>query len=151
MMKVLLTGAAGQIGVALQNQLEGQYHFRCLDIKPVESADSVIADITDFAAVLKAMQGMQAVINLAADPGQDQTWETIQTSGINGTYNLFEAARQAGVRKVIYASTTLVLGWREMQQGRRVSPEMPFNPDNLYGVGKAAGEQRLDKAVIWMV
>ena len=83
---------------------------------------------------------MDAVIHLAGGTSKDQPWEAIYTSGINGTYNLFEAARQAGVRKVIYASTTRVLGWREMQQGRRVSPEMPFYPNSLYGVGKATGE-----------
>jgi uronate dehydrogenase len=141
MKRVLLTGAAGSIGTAMRNCLGSKYHFRCLDIKPIEDEeDVVIADFLDFDALFNAMQGMDAVIHLATNPGFDSKWEDVYSNGIAGTYNVFEAARTAGIKKVIYASTTAVLGWREMQLKKKVSPAMPIHPLNLYGVGKATGE-----------
>lgn len=141
MKRVLLTGAAGTIGTALRNRLAVQVDFRCLDVQPVEDAvDFVQTDILDFPTLLQAMDGIDSVIHLAGHPGFDQPWETVYRDGIGATYNVFEAARQAGVPQVIYASSTAVLGWREMELGQKVSPEMPVHPINLYGIGKAAGE-----------
>ncbi len=140
MKKVLLTGAAGHIGTSLRNYLGNKYHFRCLDIKQVEDEEDVItADITHFEAVLNAMEGVEAVVHLA-HPGFDRPWEDVYANGTAGTYNVFEAARRAGVKKIVYASATAVLGWREMKEGKRVSPDMPVHPNSLYGVGKATGE-----------
>jgi uronate dehydrogenase len=144
---VLLTGAAGTIGTSLRKYLGDQYHFRCLDIKAVsESYDVRIVDITNFKSVLKAMRSVDAVIHLAANPDPRQSWQDVYASGINGTYNVFEAARQAGVKKIIYASSGHVLGEKELKEENYVtqegcvSPEMPINPTSLYGVGKACGE-----------
>ncbi len=141
MKNVLLTGAAGSIGTALLNCLGNKYHFRCLDIKPVEDQeDMIISDILDFDALFNAMEGMEAVIHLATKPGFDRSWQDVYSNGIGGTYNVFEAARRARVKKVIFASSAAVLGWAEMQQGKRSSPDMPVHPNSLYGVGKAFGE-----------
>jgi uronate dehydrogenase len=141
MKRILLTGAGGKIGTALRNKLFGKVKFRCLDLIPIEDADDFIqADIMDFPAVLTAMEGIDVVIHLAGNPGFDQSWETVYQAGIGGTYNVLEAARQAGVPHVIYTSSTAVLGWRELEQGKTVSPEMPVHPINLYGIGKATGE-----------
>jgi dTDP-4-dehydrorhamnose reductase len=141
MKKVLLTGAAGQVGTWLRNSLGNEYHFRCLDIREVQGEeDAVQCDIRDLEAVRAAMEGMDAAVHLGGEPGFDQPWEGVYTTGIGGTYNVLEAARRAGVKQVIYASTTAVLGWREMQRGEKVSPGMPIHPSNLYGVGKAVGE-----------
>lgn len=141
MKNVLLTGAAGSIGTSLRKHLGNQYHFRCLDSKPVRKEEDVVTvDIMDFESLLNSMVGIDAVIHLAANPDQNQPWEEVYANGIGGTYNVFEAARRAGVKKVIYASTTAVLGWREMQEGKRTSPDMPVHPLSLYGVGKAFGE-----------
>jgi uronate dehydrogenase len=141
MKRVLLTGAGGKIGTALRNRLVGKVDFRCLDITPIaDAADFVQADVMDFSSLLQAMDGMDAVIHLAGHPGFEQGWESVYRSGIGGTYNVFEAARQAGVQHVIYTSSTAVLGWRELEQGKIISPEMPIYPLNLYGIGKATGE-----------
>ena len=138
---VLLTGAAGGIGTSLRHYLGEEYHFRCLDRVRVRDAKNVrVADITNFKAVLKAMRGVDAVIHLAANPNVDQPWQDVYTSGIGGTYNVFEAARQAGVKQIIYASTNHVSGWREVQQEPQIEPEQPVRPDSLYAVGKAFGE-----------
>lgn len=141
MKRILLTGAAGNIGKSLREHLKNHYYFRCLDIKPVpEAAEAIAADITDFNAVRSAMHEIDAAIHLAANPNIDQPWEDVYTSGIAGTYNVFEAARQAGITKIIYASTNHVSGWREIEGEKMIAPDLPVRPDSLYGVGKAFGE-----------
>jgi nucleoside-diphosphate-sugar epimerase len=138
---VLLTGAAGAIGTSLRQELRSEYYFRCFDRVRVRDATDVrVGDITNFKAVLKAMRGVDAVIHLAANPSVDQPWQDVYTSGIGGTYNVFEAARQAGVKQIIYASTNHVSGWREIQQEPLITPEQLVRPDSLYAVGKACGE-----------
>ncbi len=141
MKRILLTGAAGLIGSSLRNSLSNKYLFRCLDIKAVENEeDVVIASVKDFTAVMASMIDIDAVIHLAANPGMAQSWEDAYNDGIGGTYNVFEAARKAGVKKVIYASSLAVFGSRDKLRGRLVSPDKPFHPDSLYGIGKATGE-----------
>ena len=138
---ILLTGAAGNIGTSLQHELDNDYEFRCIDRRNVlQSKDFRRVDITNFKAVLKVMGGVDAVIHLAANPEINQPWEDVYTSGIGGTRNIFEAARQAGVKKIIYASTNYVSGWREVEQESHITPEMPVRPNSLYAVGKAFGE-----------
>lgn len=138
---ILLTGAAGEIGRSLRQLLGEQYHFRCLDRTRIQDAeDIVVADIRNFRSVLKAMQGVEAVIHLAANREVSQPWNDVYKSGIQGTYNVFEAARQAGVRQIIYASTIRVSGWREIMQEPTITPEQGVRPDSLYAVGKVFGE-----------
>ena len=114
-----MTGAAGRIGCSLRQLLAHEYDFRCLDQEPLPHVeDGITADILDFPAVLAAMTGMEAVIHLAANPNPQQPWSEVYTTGIAGTYNVFEAAKQAGVQKIIYASTNhVVAGW-EGQKSR---------------------------------
>lgn len=141
MKKILLTGAAGNIGMSLYQHLKNYYNFRCLDIKPVpEAEEAIAANITDFKAVQSAMHDIDAVIHLAANPNINQSWEDVYTSGIAGTYNIFEAARQAGITKIIYASTNHVSGWREIEGEKMIVPDLPARPDSLYAIGKAFGE-----------
>lgn len=138
---VLLTGAAGNIGMSLQHYLGETYHFRCLDRKRIPQVkDMRVVNIENFRAVLQAMRGVDAVIHLAANPRIDQPWQDVYTSSIGGTYNVFEAARQAGVKQIIYASTNHVSGWREAKQEPQITPEQVIRPDSLYAVGKAFGE-----------
>ena len=141
MKNVLLTGAAGSIGTSLRNHLSNKYHFRCLDIENTKNEkDVVVANITNFEAVLSSMDGMDAVIHLAANTNDAQSWQDVYHVGIGGTYNVFEAARQAGIKKIIYASSLQVQGKRVRQQARRTSTDQPIQPDTLYGVGKSIGE-----------
>lgn len=141
MKTILLTGAAGRIGRSLLQHLGGFYQFRCVDLDPVPDAEDMhIVDITDFSAVRAVMSGVDAVIHLAANPDVNQPWVDVYTGSIGGTFNVFEAARQAGVYKIIYASTNHVSGWREIAGENPITPDLPVRPDSLYGVGKAFGE-----------
>jgi nucleoside-diphosphate-sugar epimerase len=138
---VLITGAAGGIGTYLRQELEPEYHVRCLDLVRVRDAQDVwVADVTNFQAVRKAMRVVEVVIHLAGNPEVQQPWADVYTSGIAGTYNVFEAARQAGVKQIIYASTNHVSGERAIAREPNITPAQSIRPDSLYAVGKAFGE-----------
>jgi uronate dehydrogenase len=138
---ILITGANGNIGRVLSSHLQPNYHLRCLDLQPTtDIVDSIVADVNDYEAICEAMNGVDIAIHLAANPDQEQSWQDVYTTGIGGTYNVLEAARQAGVKKVIYASSILVSSLKSLHQGLKVSPEQLPQPDSLYGVGKVCGE-----------
>ena len=66
-----------------------------------------LADLTDFDAILKAVTGMHTVVQMAADPRPEAAWEQIRDSNMIGAYNVFEACRQAGVKRILYASSVM--------------------------------------------
>src|SRR5205809_1088713 len=103
---VLLTGSAGRIGTALQRELEGQYAFRGVDMKPTRDVpEALVADLADPEAARKAVAGCWGIVHLAAEPDDGPYYEEIRPRNLDATYNLFEAARQAGVKKIVFAST----------------------------------------------
>ena len=110
MAKVLVTGAAGVIGTAVLKQLKGKYDLVALDRDDVVGVDSVIADVSDFDAVRDAMVGVDVVVHLAGVIHGD--WSDYLSTNVVGTYNVFEAAHQAGVKRVIFASSgSVTAGW----------------------------------------
>ena len=146
--KVLITGAAGKIGRTIWTHLRGQYDFRLLLRSTVpddlhEEDEVVMADVSDFEAMVKASEGVDATVHLAIrrwrgmDPQAlvDTTFDV----DMRGTYNVYEAARINGVPTVVFASTNHVTGMYE-KEGIRSHPDMPVRPDGLYGAGKAFGE-----------
>ena len=140
--KVLITGAAGHIGGVLRRGLAGCYsRLRLSDIDPPGAAQSgeetVMADLTDFAQVQAAVEGVDAIVHLGAIAGEAR-WERILASNIAGTWNLFEAAREAGVRRVIFASSNHVVGF--YPRNERVDHLAVKRPDTRYGLSKAFGE-----------
>jgi uronate dehydrogenase len=140
--RVLLTGAAGAIGSVLREGLAGRYALlRVADVRPVAARglgeEAVCCDITQPAAVSEAMRGVDCVVHLAGIPRED-AWETILPNNIVGTYNVFEAARRHGVRRIVYASSNHVIGY--YRASSRVGVDVPPRPDSRYGVSKAFGE-----------
>src|SRR5690242_17340302 len=103
LMKILITGGAGHVGRKLRGELAGRYQFRVMDAQPVTDLrpgeEAVQADITDLAAVEKAMEGMDGCIHLAAIP-IEAPWEEMLPVNIAGTANIYEAARRKGVRRI---------------------------------------------------
>ena len=150
---VLLTGAAGRVGDAILGDLAEKYEWRLMDRDPPTEDypdEFVVADITDEDAVREAMDGIDAVIHLAGDPRPDAPWDSVLTNNIDGTQTVFEAAVDAGVDKVAFASSNHAVGAYETDER---TPEMYRTdddylldgselprPGNLYGVSKAAGE-----------
>ena len=114
------------------------------------------ADVADFEAIRPAFEGQDVVVHLAADPSPTAPWESVLRSNIIGTYNVFEASRQAGVKRVVFASTNHTVGYYPLKQdpykaiydGRLGEVRRPFpligieavRPDGYYGVSKVFGE-----------
>jgi uronate dehydrogenase len=142
MKRILITGAAGQIGVALRRGLRGSYPLiRLADIAPLGTAEAgeevLQTDIRDMAAVEKAMAGIDCVVHLAGRSTEGD-WDTVLALNIEGCFNVFEAARSAGVKRVIFASSNHAIGFhrRERFLDNTVEPR----PDSRYGVSKVFGE-----------
>lgn len=139
--KVLVTGAAGNIGSFLTHSLVGRYECVLTDIRPPDDAKGfpfVAADIADLEAMRAVCRGIDTIVHLAADPSRKATWESLLPRNIIGAYNIFQAASEAGCRRVIFASTiNVVAGYPDDVQ---VHTDMPVRPPNLYGATKAWGE-----------
>ena len=107
-----------------------------VDTRPAE--EWVTASITDLGAMTAACAGVDAVIHLAAI-ADEAPWERIAAVNIEGTYVVFEAARRAGVPRVIYASSNHAVGFAP--RSTFPVPDYAFPaPDTYYGVAKVTGE-----------
>ena len=139
---ILMTGAAGRIGTMLRTRLARPGRtLRLLDIAPVTAGpgeEAVQASVTDLAAMTAACQGADAVIHLGRYAGGED-WASILDVNINGGYTAFEAARRAGVSRVIYASSNHAVGFAP--RASFPVPDYAFpEPDSYYGISKAATE-----------
>jgi uronate dehydrogenase len=139
--RVLVTGAAGAIGSVLQTGLRGLgIPLRLMDIRavtPGPGEEAVTGDVRRLEDARRAVAGCGMAVHLAAIP-EEADFETILDANIRGTYNLLEAARLEGCRRVVFASTNHVTGFYGV--GERVTPESPPRPDTYYGASKAFGE-----------
>src|SRR5580692_1889913 len=140
--RVLITGAAGQIGDALRKGLRGSYSLiRLADIAPLGTAEAgeeiQSADIRDIPALEKAMTGIDCVMHLAGQP-EEAEWEKVLSLNIEGCYNVFEAARRQGVKRVVFASSNHAIGFHRRE--RFIDNMVAPRPDSRYGVSKVFGE-----------
>ncbi|MCR6497541.1 NAD(P)-dependent oxidoreductase [Shinella sp. CPCC 101442] len=135
---VLLTGAAGGVGTALrQSGTRLGKAVRLSDREPCENIASHEEDfpleLADFAAVSQAVKGCDAIVHLGGQPLEAE-WKTILDSNISGGYNIYEAARQHGVKRIVYASSVHAIGYYERTE--TIDGTVPTRPDSLYGVSK---------------
>lgn len=138
MKKLLLTGANGRIGRVLVDGLRADYEVVATDMTPDPERAVEAVDVTDVAALHTAMSGVDTVIHMAWFMKSTDFHEQIVPVNIEGMYNLYEAARVNGVRRVIFGSSNHVTGFYPVNQ--MTTPEMPMRPDSLYGLGKCWGE-----------
>jgi uronate dehydrogenase len=139
---IVITGAAGLVGSMLRPRLaRPDRTLRLLDIAPLEAGpgeEAVQASVTDLAAMTAACRGADAIVHLAGIPGE-ASWPRILETNINGGYVAFEAARRAGVPRVIFASSNHAVGFTP--RAAFPVPDYAFPaPDTYYGVSKAATE-----------
>jgi len=140
--RVLLTGAAGGLGRVLRPRLRPRCSLlRVSDIAAMESAGAgeevVEAALEDRAAVHALLQGMDAVVHLGGI-STEQPFDAILQANIVGTYNIYEAARRQGVKRIVFASSNHVTGF--YRQDEVIDATMPVRPDGHYGLSKAFGE-----------
>ncbi|QYX80972.1 NAD-dependent epimerase/dehydratase family protein [Streptomyces akebiae] len=140
---VLLTGAAGGLGTLMRDLLPAHgYELRLLDLMPVEGApDAITADLADKEAVREAVRGVDAIIHLAGI-SLEASFEKILKANIEGTYNLYEAARAEGVPRVVFASSNHAVGFtpRPGDGDPLIPVDTPHRPDTFYGLSKSFGE-----------
>ena len=140
--KLLLTGAAGGLGQALRGRLKANCKvLRLSDRLDFGAAgvgeEVVLADLADAAAVDAMVQGVQAIVHLGGVSVEGPFGPILQAN-ILGLYNLYEAARKHGVKRVVFASSNHVTGF--YRQSETITADAPARPDGLYGVSKAFGE-----------
>jgi uronate dehydrogenase len=142
MQSILVTGAAGGIGTRLRKLLRGVYpEIRWSDARALPAPDAgevfVQADLANMAEVEMAVRGVEGIVHLGGF-SVEGPWETILQANIVGCYNLFEAARRHGVKRVVFASSNHAVGFYPRR--RRIGVNAPVRPDSRYGVSKAFGE-----------
>ena len=140
--RLLLTGAAGGLGRVLRPRLRAYCDvLRVSDITELGTAASgeevVSAPLEDRAAVLALLQGVEAVVHLGG-VSTERPFDEILPANIVGAYNVYEAARLNGVRRIVFASSNHVTGY--YRQSETITPRMPVRPDGYYGISKAFGE-----------
>lgn len=142
MKRILITGAAGKIGNALRQGLRGSYSLiRLADIASLGSTaageELATTDIRDMAALEKVMADIDCVVHLAGVP-EEAAWDQVLPLNIEGCYNVFEAARRCGVKRVIFASSNHAVGFHRRE--RFIDNTVDPRPDSRYGVSKVFGE-----------
>ena len=161
MTKVLITGMSGFLGGLLRNHLEslGGYELSALNRSPIEGIETHQADIADLEAIRPAFEGKDVVVHLASSPsgrrGRPVEWESMLNVNVIGTRNVYEAARLAGVKRVVFASSGFaIIGFEKVPPySTIVSGELeslPLDtpmitheqvwPGSLYGATKIWGE-----------
>jgi len=152
-LKILITGINGLIGNVLRDAFQNRYEVYGLDLEGEFSDRVLSADLSDYqqtARVLNQVGPMDAIIHLAGDPSVQASWESVLSANIIGTRNIFEAARECGVPRVVFASSNHATGAYHgfepnlntftQPQSPKISPSDPVRPDSDYGVSKVFGE-----------
>lgn len=138
-MRVLITGAAGQIGSTLVKGFGDRHKIRGLDRVPMPNLDdAIIGDISDFETVRKATEGMDAVIHLTTS---GKEWDDALQNMYVGTYNVFEASRLSGVKRIAYASRAGVLSSQYYPRATvKRTVDLYPRPDSIYTISKVFAE-----------
>jgi len=151
-MRILVTGANGTVGEAILSGLGDReaYEFTPLDVEDHPDRETVVADITDYESIRPHFDDHDAVIHLAATVDLSGSWDDILRNNFVGTYNVLEAAADAGVEQFLFASSVHTVGMYEVE----LAPELydpenprptvrhtdPVRPDSFYGLSKVFGE-----------
>lgn len=140
--RLLITGAAGGLGRLARERLQGFAQTRRLsDIAPMAEAgpdeEVVQCDLADFDAVRALVDGVDGIVHMGGVSVED-TFQNILQGNLLGLYNVYEAARQAGVPRILFPSSNHAIGFHTRET--RLDATAPLRPDSLYGVSKCYGE-----------
>lgn len=142
MHRLLVTGAAGGIGTMMRDELSGWPEIlRLSDIADLGTArpgeELVTTDLGDLDAVTDLVEGVDGIVHLGGK-SIEGTFEYILNANIRGTYNIFEASRRHGGKRILFASSNHAVGFHRREQ--RLDGNSPQRPDSIYGVSKCFGE-----------
>ena len=142
MHRVLITGAGGGIGRGLRETLRGVYPVLRLsdrvEIAPAREGEEVDqTELSDMASVERMVAGCDGIVHLGGISGEN-SWEKILEGNIVGLYNTFEAARRAGVQRIVMATSNHAVGFYPRAQ--TIDHQVTVRPDSRYGVSKAFSE-----------
>jgi len=142
MRRILLTGAAGDIGTRLRALLPPIYPDLVLsdrvapaDLKPSETF--IPADLTNPSAIAELCEGVDGILHFGGY-SVEGPWDDILQANIIGCYNLFEAGRKAGVKRIVFASSNHAVGF--YPRAKKIGANVTARPDSRYGVSKVFGE-----------
>lgn len=146
--RILITGAGGGIGTLMRPRLARPGRtLRLLDLAelpapaPTERVELVVGSLTDPDTMAAACHDVDAIIHLGGISRED-SWERVLAVNVDGTHTVLEAARAAGVRRVVLASSNHVVGYRRVGEAGPggIAGEATARPDTYYGFSKAAIE-----------
>lgn len=140
--RILITGAAGRLGSVLRAALKDYAEIlRLTDIADLGELaaheEGIVCDLADFDKVLPLTKDVDVIIHAGGVPVEN-TFELILQGNIRGTYNIYESARQNGVKRVIYTSSNHAIGFYDRTE--TIDASVPHRPDSLYGVSKCFAE-----------
>jgi uronate dehydrogenase len=141
--KIVLTGAAGNLGMELRGPLAAMCgELVSVDIKPAPASllsneTYVQADVSKFEEIEPLIAGAEMVVHFAAII-DEMPFETLLGPNYIASYNVWEAAYRHGVRRVVYASSIHAVGLAETNSG--VDTDTPHRPDTFYGLAKCFSE-----------
>ncbi|GAA5091033.1 NAD-dependent epimerase/dehydratase family protein [Nocardia iowensis] len=146
--RVLITGAGGGIGTLMRARLRRPDRvLRLLDLAELPSAatdeqvEIITGSLTDADTMASACREVDAIIHLGGISRED-SWERLLAVNVDGTHTVLEAARQAGVSRVVLASSNHAVGYRIVGESgpNGIAAEAAPRPDTYYGFSKAAIE-----------
>ena len=141
MKTVLVTGASVDVATHLRRELAGRYKLRLSDVRPLEGKSKTetfaTADISRMADAMRITRGVDAIVHLGGY-SVEGPWEDILRANIIGSYNLFEAARKNGVKRILFATSNHAVGFYPRK--KKIDHTVYIKPDGRYGVSKVFGE-----------
>jgi uronate dehydrogenase len=139
---IVITGAGGVVGRAIRPLLRTDHRLRLFDRNAIadlgDNEEAIVGDIADKTALAELFHGASAVVHLAGCTTEAVIEEQI-AGNVQGAWNVFDAARAAGVERVVFTSSHHVVG--HYPRHRRLGSEVLLRPDSRYGLTKAFGEQ----------
>jgi nucleoside-diphosphate-sugar epimerase len=157
MKNILVTGSSGLIGTILLKKFN-KYNLIGIDLKENNYENFEKADISDQSNLQRIMQknNICTVVHLAGNASVNADWNSLLKNNFNGTFNVFDACKESGVNKIIFASSNHAVGlfendspYKQIVKGEYekvssdyslIKPSCEVRPDSLYGVSKAYGE-----------
>ena len=156
---VLVTGLSGLVGTALRSDFEDRYELSSLSRYGTDGMDdshNFKGNIAELETIIPAFEGQHTVVHLAADRSANANWESALRNNFVGVYNVYEAAKRTGVKRVVFGSSQHAIGgfyqdepYKTILAGKfdqvkrpfkLIDETVPIRPDGYYGASKAYAE-----------